>query len=158
MKQKITTFLTFNNQVEEAMNLYLSVFTDSKVLHIMRTGEATPGTRGTLLSATIELCGQKFILMNGGPHFSFAPGISLFVDCETQEEIDAYWEKLSESGEQQPCGWLRDPFGVSWQIVPHVLGELLSDPDPEKVQRVVQAMLKMSKLEIKTLQAAYEGR
>ena len=152
--QKITTFLTFNNQAEEAANLYTSIFKNSKINRISYYGEGTPAPAGSVMSATFQLDGQNFFALNGGPHFKFADGISLFVNCETQEEVDEYWEKLSEGGEKGPCGWLKDKFGVSWQIVPSALSRLLGDKDPEKAKRVMQAMLKMSKLDIKTLEEA----
>ena len=156
INQKITTFLTFNDQAEEAMNLYVSVFRNTKILNVRRFGRESPESRGKLLTATFQLEGQNFMVLNGGPHFTFAPGISLFVHCETQAEIDELWAKLSEGGEQKPCGWLKDRFGVSWQIIPRVLGELLSDPNPEKSKRVMDAMLKMKKIEIDGLVAAAE--
>ncbi|UFH53704.1 VOC family protein [Spirosoma sp. KNUC1025] len=155
--QKITTFLTFNNQAEEAANLYTSVFNNSKIGAISRYGEAGPATAGSVMSVSFQLDGQEFIALNGGPHFKFAEGISLFVYCENQEEVDKYWETLSEGGEQGPCGWLKDRFGVSWQIVPSILNKLLQDKDREKSQRVMQAMLKMSKLDVATLEQAYNG-
>ncbi len=153
--QKITTFLTFKDRAEEAVNFYIMLFKNSKILSIMRSGEAGPGPKGSVLGVTFQLDGQQFIALNGGPHFSFAEGMSLFVSCETQAEIDELWEKLSEGGEKQPCGWLKDRFGVSWQIVPPVLGEMLSDKDPEKSKRVMMAMLQMKKLDIKALTQAY---
>jgi predicted 3-demethylubiquinone-9 3-methyltransferase (glyoxalase superfamily) len=156
--QKITTFLTFDNQAEEAANLYVSTFKNSRIVSTTRYGEAGPGPQGSLMSATFELEGQAFYALNGGPHFSFAEGISLFVNCETQAEIDELWEKLSDGGEQGPCGWLKDRFGVSWQIVPTALGEMLSDPDRDKANRAMQAMLQMHKLDIAALKQAYEGR
>lgn len=155
--QKITTFLTFKDQAEEAVNFYVSLFKNSKILSVMRSGEAGPGPNGSVLGVTFQLDGQRFIALNGGPHFSFSEGISLFVNCETQPEIDELWEKLSKGGEKQPCGWLKDRFGVSWQIIPPVLGEMLSDKDPAKSKRVMQAMLQMKKLDIKALKQAYEG-
>ena len=155
--QRITTFLTFNDQAEEAVNFYTSVFENSRIVSTTRYGEAGPGPKGSLMSANFELAGQQFIALNGGPSFSFAQGISLFVNCETQEEVDRYWERLSEGGEKGPCGWLTDKFGVSWQVVPRILGELLNDEDPEKAKRVMNAMLQMSKLEIKGLRRAYES-
>ncbi|MFN8472637.1 MAG: VOC family protein [Anaerolineae bacterium] len=155
--QKIVTFLTFDNQAEEAVNLYVSVFKNSRIVSANRYGEAGPGPQGSLMSATFEIEGQEFIALNGGPSFSFAEGISLFVNCETQSEVDDLWAKLSEGGEQGPCGWLKDRFGVSWQIVPTILGTLLSDPDPEKAGRVMRAMLQMRKLDIAALQRAYGG-
>ncbi len=156
--QRITTFLTFNDQAGEAMNFYISIFRNSKILNIIRIGEEGPGTKGAILGATFQLNGQEFMAMNGGPYFSFAQGTSLFVNCETQEEIDEFWEKLSEGGEKQPCGWLKDKYGVSWQIVPSVLGKMLQDKDAEKSRRVMEALLKMSKIDIKTLVRAYEKR
>ena len=157
MQRKITTFLTYDDQAEEAIALYTSVFPDSKVLSTTRYGDAGPGPKGSLMSATFELAGQEFLALNAGPSFSFAQGISLFVDCETQEEVDELWEKLSEGGEPGRCGWLTDRFGVSWQIIPRALGELLGDPDPAKSQTVMQAMLQMSKIEIDGLRRAHEA-
>lgn len=155
--QKITTFLTFNNQAEEAVKLYTSIFKDAKITNEMRYGKAGPGPEGSLMSATFKIEGQEFIALNGGPSFTFAPGISLLVGCETQEEIDELWEKLSEGGAKYPCGWLQDKFGVSWQIVPPVLGEMLQDKDPAKANRVMEAMLQMGKIDIAELKRAYEG-
>lgn len=152
--QTITTFLTFNNQAEEAANLYTSIFKNSKIGRISRYGEGAPVPAGTVISVTFELDGQEFMALNGGPHFKFAEGISLFVNCETQSEVDEFWEKLSESGQEGPCGWLKDRFGVSWQIVPSALGKLLGGKDPEKSKRVMAAMQKMSKLDIATLEQA----
>ena len=151
---KITTFLTFDDQAEEAVEFYTSIFPNSRIVSTNRYGDAGPGPKGSLLTATFELERQEFIALNGGPSFSFSQGISLLARCETQEKIDDYWERLSEGGEKGPCGWLTDKFGVSWQVVPRVLGELLSDPDPEKANRVMQAMLEMSKIEIEPLQQA----
>lgn len=155
--QKITTFLTFNDQAEEAVNLYVATFKNSRIISTSRYGPGGPGPEGALMSATFELESQEFMALNGGPSFSFAEGISLFVSCETQAEVDELWEKLSAGGEQGPCGWLKDRFGVSWQVIPTTLGQMLSDPDPEKAGRVMQAMLQMSKIEIAGLQRAYEG-
>jgi predicted 3-demethylubiquinone-9 3-methyltransferase (glyoxalase superfamily) len=155
--QRITTFLTFNDQAEEAIDFYTSIFEDSRIVSATRYGEAGPGPRGSLMSATFELAGQQFMALNGGPSFTFEQGISLFVSCETQEEVDRYWEKLSAGGEEGPCGWLTDKFGVSWQVVPRVLGELLNDEDPEKAKRVMNAMLQMSKIEIEGLRRAYDA-
>jgi predicted 3-demethylubiquinone-9 3-methyltransferase (glyoxalase superfamily) len=147
--QKITTFLTFNTQAEEAMNFYTSIFKNSKIVNIMRNG-------ATVFGGSFELEGQPFFSLNGGPSFTFAEGMSLFVNAGTQEEIDELYEKLSEGGEKQPCGWLKDRFGVSWQIIPPDLGEMLQGKDPAKSQRVMQAMLKMKKIDIKTLKEAYD--
>jgi predicted 3-demethylubiquinone-9 3-methyltransferase (glyoxalase superfamily) len=156
--QKITPFLWFNDQAEEAMNHYISIFPDSKVVSIARYGDAGPGPKGTVMSVTFQLAGQEFMALNGGPQFKFTEAISLFVNCETQEEVDELWEKLSEGGEKGPCGWLKDKYGLSWQIVPTALGEMLQDKDAEKANRVMGAMLQMSKIDIAGLRRAYEGR
>ena len=155
--QKITTFLTYNGTAEEAVNLYTSIFKNSKIIGTSRYGEGAPAPAGTFMSAVFELEGQTFYALNGGPSFTFSYGISLFVNCNTQAEVDYYWEKLSEGGEKSQCGWLKDKFGVSWQIVPEVLGGMLNDKDPEKSKRVMQAMCAMHKLDIKTLTDAYGG-
>ena len=155
--QKITTFLTYNDRAEEAVEFYTSVFEDSEITGTTRYGDAGPGAPGSLMTATFELFGQEFVALNGGASFSFAQGISLLVSCESQEEVDRYWERLSEGGEPGPCGWLTDKFGVSWQVVPRVLGEMLSDPDAEKAKRVMEAMLQMRKIEIDELERAYDG-
>jgi predicted 3-demethylubiquinone-9 3-methyltransferase (glyoxalase superfamily) len=157
MQNKITTFLTYDGEAEEAVELYTSVFSNSKIVNERRYGEAGPGEKGSLMTATFELDGQEFMALNGGPSFTFGQGISLFVDCETQEEVDRLWEKLSAGGEQLQCGWLKDKFGISWQIIPSVLGELLGDEDPEKANRVMNAMLQMGKIEIDGLRRAYES-
>jgi predicted 3-demethylubiquinone-9 3-methyltransferase (glyoxalase superfamily) len=157
MQKKITTFLTYDGQAEEAVDLYTSVFPNSRITSTRRYGEAGPGEEGSLMTATFELDGQEFMALNGGPSFTFGQGFSLFVDCETQEEVDQLWEKLSEGGEKGQCGWLTDKFGVSWQIIPRVLGELLGDEDPEKANRVMNAMLQMNKIEIDGLRRAYES-
>jgi predicted 3-demethylubiquinone-9 3-methyltransferase (glyoxalase superfamily) len=149
--QKITTCLTYNNQAEEAVNLYTSIFKDSRIIETMRQGE-----EGAVLSITFALDGQEFIALNGGSFFTFAPGMSLFVLRETQEEIDELWDKLSEGGAEHPCGWLNDKFGVSWQIVPPILGRLLQDKNKAKAKRVMDAMLKMTKIDIAALKEAYE--
>jgi predicted 3-demethylubiquinone-9 3-methyltransferase (glyoxalase superfamily) len=154
--QKITPFLWFNDQAEQAAKFYTSIFKNSKLGSISRYGEGSPGQPGKVMSATFQLAGQEFMALNGGPEFTFSPAISFFVNCETQEEVDEYWERLSEGGEKQNCGWLKDKFGVSWQIIPTVLGKLLGDKDAQKSQRVMQAMLKMYKIDIKELQMAYE--
>jgi predicted 3-demethylubiquinone-9 3-methyltransferase (glyoxalase superfamily) len=156
--QKITPFLWFDNQAEEAMNFYTSVFEDSKVIGISRYGEAGPGEPGTVMIATFELEGQRFTALNGGPRFKFTEAISFEVDCETQDEVDYLWESLTAGGgEESMCGWLRDKYGLSWQVVPRILGELMGDDDREKVKRVTEAMLSMRKIEIAELQRAYEG-
>ena len=155
--QKITTFLTFEDRAEEAVDFYTSIFPDSRIVSTSRYGDAGPQPKGTFMTAEFELAGQPFIALNGGPSFTFAQGISLFVSCETQDEVDELWEKLSDGGEPGPCGWLTDKFGVSWQVIPRVLGELLGDEDPEKAARVMNAMLQMSKIDIEGLRRAYEG-
>ncbi|HWM55890.1 MAG TPA: VOC family protein [Solirubrobacterales bacterium] len=156
--QKITPFLWFDDQAEEAMNFYTSVFKDSRVIGISRYGEAGPGEAGTVMIATFELEGQRFTALNGGPRFKFTEAISFEVDCETQEEVDYLWESLTAGGgEESMCGWLRDKYGLSWQVVPRVLGELMGDEDREKVKRVTEAMLSMRKIEIAELQRAYDG-
>ena len=157
MQKKITTFLTFDGRAEEAVDLYTSIFDDSRIVSTSRYGKGGPGPEGSLMTATFELAGQELVALNGGPSFTFSQGMSLLVDCETQEEVDELWEKLCEGGEPGPCGWLTDRFGVSWQIIPRALPELLTDPDPEKSRRVMEAMLQMSKIEIAELQRAYEG-
>jgi predicted 3-demethylubiquinone-9 3-methyltransferase (glyoxalase superfamily) len=154
--QRITTFLTFNDEAEEAVAFYTSIFENSRIVSSMRYGDAGPGPKGTLMSATFELEGQRFMSLNGGPSFRFEQGISLYVSCETQEEVDRYWEKLTEGGEEGPCGWLTDKFGVSWQVVPRILGEMLNDEDADKARRVMNAMLQMSKIDIEGLRRAYE--
>jgi predicted 3-demethylubiquinone-9 3-methyltransferase (glyoxalase superfamily) len=154
--QKITPFLWFDHQAEDAMNFYVSIFKNSKILSLSRYGEAGPGPAGTVMTGTFQIEGQEFMALNGGPAHKFTEAISLFVDCKTQEEVDELWEKLSEGGEPGPCGWLKDKYGLSWQISPRALGELLNDPDPAKSQSVMKAMLQMSKIDIKALEQAYE--
>ena len=155
--QKITPFLWFNDQAEEAMNHYLSVFPDSKIGNVSRYGDAGPGPKGTVMFASFRLAGQEFMALNGGPQ-TFTEAISLYVNCATQEEVDELWEKLSEGGEGGRCGWLKDKYGLSWQIIPAALGELLQDKDAEKAKRVMQAMLQMSKIDIAGLRRAHEGQ
>ena len=154
--QKITPFLWFDGKAEEAMNFYVSLFKNSKVVSVTRYGEAGPGPKGTVMSAIFQLDGQEFYALNGGPMFTFSPAISFFVKCETQAEIDELWEKLSAGGEKQRCGWLKDKYGLSWQIIPPALGEMLQDKDAEKSKRVMQAMLQMDKLDINALKQAYQ--
>jgi predicted 3-demethylubiquinone-9 3-methyltransferase (glyoxalase superfamily) len=149
--QRITPFLWFDGQAEEAMNHYISIFKNGKVLGVHRAN-------GKILTVTFELEGQRFMGLNGGPLFKFTEAISLFVDCETQEEVDELWEKLSAGGEKEKCGWLKDKYGLSWQIIPKTLMRLLNDPDPKKSNAVMQAMLKMNKIVIADLMKAYEGR
>lgn len=158
-KQKIKTFLWFDNNAEEAMNFYVSIFKNSKIVGISRYGDAGPGPKGSVMTATFQLEGQEFIALNGGPLFKFTEAISLSVSCETQEEVDDLWKKLTAGGgAPSQCGWLKDKFGLSWQIVPNALMELASDKDPAKSKRVMEAMLQMSKLDIGKLKAAYDGR
>jgi predicted 3-demethylubiquinone-9 3-methyltransferase (glyoxalase superfamily) len=154
--QKITTFLTYNDQAEEAVNLYVSTFKNSRILNTNRYGPGGPMPAGTVMTASFEIEGQEYIALNGGPSFSFAEGFSLYVSCETQEEVDELWEKLSEGGEKGRCGWLKDRFGVSWQIIPTALGQLLGDEDPRKAGNVMQAMLQMSKIDVAELRRAYD--
>ncbi len=155
--QKITPFLWFDNNAEDAMNFYTSIFRNSKVLTVSRYGEAGPGPAGAVMTAEFELEGQEFVALNGGPRFKFTEAISFVVNCETQEEVDNFWEKLSEGGEKSRCGWLKDKFGLWWQVVPVILAELMSDPDPEKSKRVMQSMLTMDKIEIEPLKRAHAG-
>ena len=155
-RTKITPFLWFDNQAEEAMNFYTSIFKDSKIGTVTRYGEGGPGPKGTVMTVEFQLDGQEFVALNAGPLFKFTEAISFVVNCETQEEVDEFWEKLSEGGEKSRCGWLKDKYGLSWQIVPTALGEMLNDKDPGKSRRVVEAMLKMDKIDIKTLKQAYE--
>lgn len=156
--QKITTFLWFDDQAEEAVNFYTSLFQDAKVLEVSRYGEAGPGPAGEVMVINFQLAGQEFIALNGGPQFKFNEAISLVVNCESQAEVDRLWEELTaDGGEESMCGWLKDKYGLSWQIVPTALGKLASDSDPVKAQRVIQAMLQMRKLDIAELQKAYEG-
>jgi predicted 3-demethylubiquinone-9 3-methyltransferase (glyoxalase superfamily) len=154
--QKITPFLWFNDKAEEAMNFYVSIFKNSKAGNITRYGDAGPGPKGSVMSATFQLDGQEFFALNGGPMFSFTPAISFFVNCQTQEEVDELWEKLSAGGEKSRCGWLKDKYGLSWQIIPSALSEMLRDKDPQKSKSVMQAMLQMDKIDIKKLKQAYE--
>jgi predicted 3-demethylubiquinone-9 3-methyltransferase (glyoxalase superfamily) len=156
--QKINPFLWFDDKAEEAMNFYISIFENSKVLNVSRYGEAGPGPKGTVMVAKFQIDGQEFTALNGGPQFKFTEAISFVVNCKTQKEVDHFWEKLSEGGNESRCGWLKDKFGLSWQIVPSALGELMSDPDPEKSKRVMMAMLKMDKIIIADLQKAYDGK
>ena len=156
--QKITPFLWFDGHVEEALDFYVRTFKNSKVLSVTRSGEGGATPPGTVMGATFQLNGQEFHALNGGPMFTFSPAISFFVNCETQPEVDELWDRLSEGGEKQRCGWLKDKFGISWQVIPSVLGELLQDQDPAKSGRVMQAMLQMEKIDIAALRRAYEGR
>ncbi len=154
--QKITPFLWFNDNAEEAVNLYVSVFKNSRLLETARYQEGSPGKAGSVMTMSFELDGQRFTALNGGPIFNFTPAVSFYVDCKTQEEVDFFWEKLSAGGEKGQCGWLKDRFGLSWQIVPEDLGRLLSDKNVIKSQNVLQAMLKMKKIDISLLKQAYD--
>jgi predicted 3-demethylubiquinone-9 3-methyltransferase (glyoxalase superfamily) len=154
---RISPFLWFDTQAEEAANLYVRIFPNSKIVTIARYGEAGPGPKGSVMTVVFELDGKEFIALNGGPQFKFTEAISFSVDCKSQEEVDRYWSKLSDGGEEGPCGWLKDKYGLSWQINPTVLGEMLSDPDPEKSKRVMEAMLKMKRIDIEGLRKAHQG-
>ncbi len=153
--QKITPFLWFDGNAEEAMNFYTSIFKNSRIVGLRRYGESGPGPAGSVMTGTFHLDGQDFMALNGGPMFKFSPAISMFINCETQEEVDCFWEKLSEGGKTNRCGWLDDQFGITWQIVPSALGRLLGDSDPKKANNVMKAMLKMEKIDISLLMAAY---
>jgi predicted 3-demethylubiquinone-9 3-methyltransferase (glyoxalase superfamily) len=157
---KITPFLWFDDKAEEAMNFYISIFKNSKAGHIARYSDAgakaSGRPEGSVMTATFQLEGQDFVALNGGPHFKFTEAVSFVVNCETQEEVDEFWEKLSAGGQESQCGWLKDKFGLSWQIVPTVLGQMMEDKNPEKAGRVMKAMLQMKKIDIKTLKQAYE--
>jgi predicted 3-demethylubiquinone-9 3-methyltransferase (glyoxalase superfamily) len=153
--QKITPFLWFNGNAEEAMNFYVSIFKNSKIGNITRCGDAGPGPKGSVMTATFQLEGQDFIALNGGPMYQFTPAISLFISCQTQAEVDELWTKLSAGGGGGRCGWLKDKFGVSWQIIPTALGELMNDKNPAKARAVMQAMLQMDKIDIDGLRRAH---
>jgi predicted 3-demethylubiquinone-9 3-methyltransferase (glyoxalase superfamily) len=155
--QKITPFLWFDNNAEEAVRFYTSVFADAKVLNMVRYTNAGPGPEGAVMTAVFELHGQRFIALNGGPKHRFTDAVSFVVNCETQEEVDMFWEKLSEGGEKSRCGWLKDKFGLSWQVVPTALPRLLNSQDPEQAKRVMEAMMQMDKIEISLLEAASNG-
>jgi predicted 3-demethylubiquinone-9 3-methyltransferase (glyoxalase superfamily) len=152
--QKITPFLWFDTQAEEAANFYVSIFKNSRVKTLSRYGDAGPGPKGSVMTVQFELSGQEFLALNAGPQFKFSPAISFLINCETQEEVDCYWDKLSAGGREDQCGWLTDKFGLSWQVVPTILGKLLADKSAGKAQRVMQAMLQMKKIDIGKLQAA----
>ncbi|HWY05934.1 MAG TPA: VOC family protein [Candidatus Acidoferrales bacterium] len=156
--QKITPFLWFDGNAEEAANFYISIFKNSKMGKISRYGDAGPGPKGSVMSVTFQIEGQDFFALNGGPQFKFTPAISFFVNCETQKEVDELWEKLSAGGRTDRCGWLQDKYGVSWQIIPTVLGQLLGDKDPQRAKRAMQAMLQMTKIDGNALQQAAEGK
>lgn len=154
--QKITPFLWFDDQAEEAVNFYTSLFRDSKLGEVSRYGEAGPLPAGTVMTVSFELMGQEFTALNGGPEFQFTPAISFFVHCETQEEVDFYWEKLSEGGEEMPCGWVTDRFGVTWQVIPDALMDYIQGDDPAAAQRATEAMFQMKKIELEAIRKAYE--
>jgi predicted 3-demethylubiquinone-9 3-methyltransferase (glyoxalase superfamily) len=152
--QKITPFFWFNDQAEEAVNFYVSLFDDAKITSVQRYEEGMRGPTGQVMTMSFQLDGQDFMALNGGPQYSFTEAISFFVDCPTQEKIDRLWNAFADGGEEMPCGWIKDKYGVTWQLVPTVLNELLYNADPEKSKRVMQAMFQMKKLEIKTLEEA----
>ncbi len=157
-KQKITTYLWFDKNAEEAANHYTSIFKNSKILSVTRYGEGGPGPNGAVMTVTFQLEGQEFFALNGGPHFKFTEAISLLVNCDTQKEVDELWSKLSTGGEESQCGWLKDKFGLSWQIIPSTLFRLMQDPAPEKAKRVMEAMLQMRKIDIAALEQAYNKK
>ncbi len=156
--QKVTPFLWFDGNAEDAANYYISIFKNSKMGKISRYGDAGPGPKGSAMSVTFQIEGQEFFALNGGPQFKFTPAISFFVNCETQQEVDELWEKLSAGGRTDRCGWLQDKFGVSWQIIPTVLGQLLGDKDPQRAKRAMQAMLQMTKIDGNALQQAADAK
>jgi predicted 3-demethylubiquinone-9 3-methyltransferase (glyoxalase superfamily) len=156
--QKITPFLWFDTEAEAAANFYVSVFKNSQIVSVSRYGDTGPGPKGAVMTVEFELDGQRFVGLNGGPNFSFTEAVSFVVDCATQEEVDYFWQKLSEGGKEVQCGWLKDKYGLSWQVVPAIAIEYLKDKDPQKSQRVMQAILHMKKIEIEPLKRAYEGQ
>ncbi len=156
--QKISPFLWFDGNAEEAVNFYVSIFKNSKILTISRYGDSGPGPKGSVMVVKFQLNGQEFMALNGGPAFKFTEAISFLVNCESQQEVDELWEKLTAGGKEIQCGWLKDKFGLAWQIVPTVLGELMADKDPKKAARVMQAMMQMTKIDINKLQQAYDQK
>ncbi len=156
--QKITPFLTFDNNAEEAANFYVSVFKDASIDSIARYGEGAPAPQGSVMTVSFTLFGQKFTALNGGSHFKFSDAVSFTVSCNNQEEVDYYWDKLTEGGQEVACGWLRDKFGVAWQITPVRLIELITDKDPVRAKRAMQAMMQMIKIDLPTLEKAVEGK
>ncbi|MDN4525999.1 VOC family protein [Fictibacillus sp. NE201] len=154
---KITPHLCFNDQAEEAVDFYVSIFKNSRVMNVTRYGQEEHGAEGQVRTVRFQIDGQELIATNGGPYFKFSDGISLYVSCDTQEEVDYLWEKLSEGGEKQECGWLKDKYGVTWEITPRIAWEMVNDPDPEKSQRVVKAIYKMEKLDAEKIKQASEG-
>ncbi|URN16280.1 MULTISPECIES: VOC family protein [Streptomyces] len=157
MQQKITPYLWFDSEAEEAANHYTSIFEDSRIVKVARYPEGTPMPAGSVMTVEFELAGQRYIAMNGGPEFTFNEAVSLSVACEDQEEVDYFWSRLGEGGQEGPCGWLKDRYGLSWQITPRVLEEMMTDPDREKARRAAEAMMSMKKLDIGALQRAFEG-
>jgi predicted 3-demethylubiquinone-9 3-methyltransferase (glyoxalase superfamily) len=157
MQQKITPSLWFDTEAEDAASFYVSVFKNSRIVHVAHYGEAGPRAAGTVMTVEFELDGQRFVGINGGPQFTFDEAVSFQISCETQDDVDYYWERLSEGGKEGPCGWLKDRYGLSWQVMPIGMGELFTDPDPARAQRAMQAMLKMSKLDIVALRSAADG-
>ncbi len=155
--QKITPFLWFDHQAEEAAGFYVSIFPNSKIVKVVRYGKTGPGPAGSAMTVEFQLDGQTFVGLNGGPHFKFSEAISFVVNCQSQEEVDTYWDKLSAGGSEVQCGWLKDKFGLSWQIVPTILPELLGSPDAEKSQRAMKAMLTMKRLDIRALKQAFDN-
>lgn len=155
--QKITPFLWFNGNAEEAITFYVSIFHDGEIIGVSRFGDNGPGPAGAVMTGTLKLGGQEFMVLNGGPEYKFTEAVSFFVSCDDQEEVDNLWGKLAEGGQESRCGWLKDKFGLSWQIIPRQLGEMLQDEDPEKASRVMAAMLTMGKIDIKALRQAYDG-
>jgi predicted 3-demethylubiquinone-9 3-methyltransferase (glyoxalase superfamily) len=155
---KLITFLTYVDRAEEAANFYVSVFDNSRIREITRYGDTGPGPKDSVMTVVFEIDGREYIALNGGPHFTFSDGVSILVQCEAQEEVDRYWEKLSEGGQKIQCGWLKDRFGLSWQVVPRLLGQYMSDPDRVRAQRVMSAMMEMKKIDVAGLKRAYEGR
>jgi len=154
--QKIIPFLWFNGQAEEAMNFYTSIFKNSKVLSVARYGDAGPGPKGSVMTAQFEVEGHQFVALNGGPQYTFTPAVSFLVNCTTQDEVDHLWDRLSAGGQEMPCGWVTDKFGLTWQVIPTLLPELLAGRDPQKAQRVMQAMLQMKKIDIAALRRAHD--
>jgi predicted 3-demethylubiquinone-9 3-methyltransferase (glyoxalase superfamily) len=155
--KKIIPFLWYDDKAEEAANFYVSIFKNSRIVSVSRYGDTGPGPKGKVMSVTFQLDGEEFYALNGGPVFKFTEAISFFVNCETQQEVDELWEKLSAGGKESQCGWLKDKYGLSWQVIPTALGKYLGDKDPEKSKRVMQAMLKMGKIDIEKLKQAHEG-
>lgn len=155
--QKVITYLWFDTEAEEAAEFYTSIFENSKITHVQRYGDAGPGPAGSAMTVDFELDGQRFIALNGGPHFRFTEAISLYIDCADQSEVDFFWSRLTAGGEPSQCGWLKDRYGLSWQVIPRDLPELLGDSDPEKASRAMQAMLSMTKIDVEVLRKAHQG-